>query len=337
MNPRIAVLGAGAWGLNHVRCVASEPGCELIVVCDPDPRVAACVAQIAPAVQVVRDPDHVMSDPSVDAVIIATPSATHAALGRAALGAGKHVLLEKPVALSTREGRGLADLARTHDRIALVGHLMVYHPALGHVRELWRSGELGEVSCVHSTRANLGRFRPDESVLWTFGPHDLSMLDHVLDEMPVSVSASGRALQSGAAEDIVFMTLRYGSGLLAHIHLSRVSPRKERRLTIVGTHQLVELDDMASDKLRICKRGHDGPPTFTEYGEYLSLRDGDVQLPCVPMREPLREQLRHFLSCIRHEASPITDLASGIRVTAVLEAADGSLRQGGRPVDVVTA
>ena len=294
-KPRLAVIGAGAWGINHIRVAANDPRCELSAVIDRDAGALARVTATLPSVAVGQDPDLVLSDASIDAVIIATPAATHAALARVALEAGKHILVEKPLAMSLADAASVAQLARETGRVGMVGHLMVHHPGVLRLRELLHSGALGRVHYLHSTRVNLGRLRHDESALWSFGPHDLSMIELLLERSPVTVSARGQCVLQPGVEDVVFLTLRYASGEMAHVHLSWLSPRKERRLTIVCSQKMAELDDVATDKLRIYDKGYDRPPQFTQYAEYLTIRDGDVHIPQLPMEEPLQLQLAQFL------------------------------------------
>jgi predicted dehydrogenase len=202
------------------------------------------------------------------------------------------------------------------------------------MRALLASSELGALHYIHASRLHQGKLRQDENVLWSFGPHDLSMLDVMLGRLPCSVSARGLSVLEGGVADVVFLTLRYASREMAHVHLSRVSPHKERRFSLVCAHQVAELDDVATDKLRLYAKGYDAPPTFTEYAQYLAIRDGDVHIPRLTMEEPLRLQLRHFLACIREGRPPLTDLASGLRVTAVLDAAQRSLALDGAPCDI---
>lgn len=329
---RVAVIGAGAWGLNHVRVLASEPGCQLVSVADPDPEVVGRVRAIAPEARVYAAADAVISDPSIDAIVISSPSASHAALAAAVLAAGKHVLVEKPLAINRADALALVEASRIHKRIGMVGHLMLFHPAVVRLRELLRSGALGQLHYLHSTRVNLGRIRSDENALWSLGPHDLSMIDFLIEATPQNVSARGQSVLQPGVEDVVFVTLRYASGEIAHIHLSWLNPRKERRLTMVCSQKMVEFDDVATDKLRIYDKGYDRPPVFSDYAQYLTLRDGNVHIPQLPMHEPLRLQLQHFLGCVRDGRTPLTDLASGLRVVTVLEAAQRSLAMDGVPV-----
>jgi predicted dehydrogenase len=311
-----------------VRVISSEPRCSLVAVADPDPRVEA---QLPSGARYHRDPDQLLADPSLEAVVIAAPAPMHAALARAVLAAGKHVLIEKPVALSTTDAIAVEQAAISSKRVALVGHLMIYHPAVVRLRELLHSGELGRLHYLHTTRVNLGRLRSDENALWSFGPHDLSMIDFLVGLEPQTVAARGQCVLQPGVEDVVFLTLRYPTGEMAHVHLSWLSPRKERRLTLVCSQKMVEFDDVATDKLRIYDKGYDRPPGFTEYSEYLTIRDGDVFIPQIAMHEPLRLQLQHFVDCIEHGTPPRSDLRSAIRVTRVLEAAAKSLACDGSP------
>jgi predicted dehydrogenase len=328
--PRIGVIGAGRWGINHVRVLARE-SCELVVV-EPDPRRHAQIHELAPAVRCLRDTTELWSN--VDAVVIATPATTHVDLALRALAEGVHVLVEKPLALSLVDARRVAGVAAHQKRVAMIGHLMVFHPVVRRLRELVRVGSLGKPYYLQATRVNLGQLRTDETALWSFGPHDLSMIDYVLGEQPIEVSACGQAVLQPGIDDVVFVTLRYASGVLANIHLSWLHPRKERRLTLVCGNRMVEFDDVANEKLKIYDRGYDRPPEFKQFAEFLTIRDGDVHIPHVPMVEPLQAELAHFLDCIASGRVPETDMASALRVTAVLDAAERSSRQHGAPVRI---
>jgi predicted dehydrogenase len=334
----IAVIGAGYWGINHVRVFARLAGGELAWICDPDERALARAAALAPAARTTTDVDRVLADRAVDGVVIATPAVTHADLAIRALAAGKHALVEKPLALSIDDATRICAAADRAGRALVVGHLMLFHPAIVRLREIVRSGELGRLHYLYSSRVNLGRLRSDENALWSFGPHDLAMFDTLVGAAPVSVSARGAAYLQPGIEDVVFVSLRYPDGVMAHVHLSWLDPKKERRLTLVGSEKMAELDDVAVDgKLRIYDRGYDRPPEFTEFDQFLRIRQGEVHVPAVAMDEPLAVMARHFLACTRGEAAPITDGASGLRVVRVLAAAQASLAGDGMPVPVATA
>jgi predicted dehydrogenase len=329
---RVAVIGAGAWGMNHVRVLAGEPRCALVAVADPDPRARERAAAAAPGAACVADPDEVLGRPDVDAVVIAAPAPAHARLAIAAFERGKHALIEKPLALDLGDALAVAEAGARSGRVGMVGHVMLYHPAVVKLRALLASGSLGALHYLFSTRVNLGRLRVDESALWSFGPHDLSMLDFLLEQEPESVAARGQSVLQPGIEDVVFLTLRFATGQMAHVHLSWLNPRKERRLTLVCSQKMVEFDDVTPDKLRIFDRGYDRPPEFSDFAEYLTLRDGDVYIPKVPMDEPLRLELSAFLDCIDARTQPVSDLPHGVRVIRTLAAAQRSLAQDGVPV-----
>jgi predicted dehydrogenase len=336
---RIAVVGAGAWGLSHVRTIAAEPRAELTWICDVAPAALNHSKLLAPAARLTGEVEDVLAARDVDAVVIATPAVTHADLAVRCLARGLHVLVEKPLALSTSDAERVGAAAKRAGTTVLVGHLMLYHPAVEYLRRLVESQELGDIFYISSVRANLGRLRRDENALWSFGPHDLSMIDYLVSGAPATVTARGASyLQPGIA-DVVFVNLeltpRDGErAVMAQIHLSWLNPRKERRLTIVGSKKMVEFDDCIAEKICLYDRGYDRPPEFASFAEYLTIRNGDIFMPQVPMEEPLVAQLRHFLDCIGTGARPRTDLESGIRVVRLLAAAQASLESGGTPVHV---
>lgn len=330
---RVAVVGAGAWGINHVRSFARLKGAELVMVADASEASLARALALAPRARGGRDLEDALAAPDVDAVVLATPAVLHAAQAKAALAAGKHVFVEKPLALSAADARSVVDAAKAAGRVLMVGHLMLYHPAVLRLRQMIVAGELGKVLYMYALRVNLGRVRRDENAMWSLAPHDISMILHLLDEAPESVSARGGCyLQPGIA-DVAFVNLRFPSGVLAQIQLSWLDPRKERRLTVVGAQKMVEFDDAHPvEKLRIYDKGVDRPPQFTEYAQYLSIRNGDIHIPAVPMTEPLESECRHFIECVQENRTPLTDGEGALRVVSVLEAAQRSLEGDGAPV-----
>jgi len=332
---RVAVVGAGAWGINHVRTFARAPGAELVMVCEPEEASRARAQALAPRARMTARLGDALEAPDVDAVVLATPAVRHADHARAALRAGKHVLVEKPLAMRVADAESVLAAAREADRILMVGHLMLYHPAVERLTELVRSGDIGRVLYLYALRVNLGRQRRDENALWSLAPHDISMILHILGSQPESVSARGGSYLITGIEDVVFVNLRFPDGVIAQIQLSWLDPRKERRLTIVGSRKMVELDDVHPvEKLRIYDKGYDRPPTFTEYAEYLSIRNGDIVIPRIAMTEPLEIECRHFIECIEQHRTPRTDGASALSVVRVLEAAQESLEADGSSVPV---
>ena len=327
---RLGVIGAGAWGRNHVRTAASTPDGELTAVLDTDAAVRARVARQYPGVWVGTELPELLE--RVDGVVIASPATTHAPLAQAVIEAGKPCLVEKPFALSVSDAEAVTRTATARGVPVLAGHLLLFHPAVERLRALVQSGELGRLYYLYGLRVNLGQVRADENALWSFGPHDVSVALFLLGETPVRVAAQGRGYLQPAVEDVVFVTMEFASGVLAHIQLSWLDPHKERKLTVVGAKKMAVFDDMAvREKLRIYDKGVDRPPDYGSYGESLSIREGDIFIPKIPNVEPLAAELAHFVRVVRGEPprAPATD---GVRVVRVLEAASRSLAAGGAPV-----
>lgn len=331
----VAVAGCGEWGRNHVRALATLPGARLLHVADPAPARRELAAALAPEAAVAEDLGPALADPKVRAVVIASPSPTHAPLARAALAAGKHVLVEKPLAPSVAEAEDLAARARKAGAVLVVGHLLLHHPAVRHLHGLVGRGALGPVHYLYAQRTNLGRIRSDESALWSLGPHDVSVMAHLLGTFPEEVSAQGAAYVQPAREDVVFLTLRFPGGVLGHVHLSWLDPHKVRRLTLVGARRMAVFDDMEpAEKIRVHDKGP-VPPEPGSFAETYAVRFGETRIPRVAATEPLREELRTFVRAAAGGPAPtVGDAASGVAVVRVLAAADRSLRAGGRTVPV---
>src|SRR3989454_1000656 len=294
----MGVIGAGAWGKNHVRTAATLPEAELVAVCDADPKTRERIGRQYPAVHVTADVADLLS--RVDAVVIASPATTHARVALQCVEAGKPCLVEKPFALSTRDAEAVARAAAERKVPVLAGHLLVFHPAVERLRALVQGGELGRVYYLYGLRVNLGQVRADENALWSFGPHDVSVALYLLGEAPVRVAAHGKSYLQRNVEDVVFLTMEFGSGVLAHVQLSWLDPHKERKLTVVGAQKMVVFDDMeAREKLRIYDKGVERPPEYGSYGEALSIREGDIFIPKIPNVEPLAAAVGHFTRVAR--------------------------------------
>ena len=327
---KIGVVGAGTWGKNHVRTVAGLAEGELTAVCDTDAKVRERVARQYPSVLVTPDVSALLE--AVDAVIVASPAATHAAVARQAIEAGKPVLVEKPFALNGRDAEAVAKLAEQRGLPVLAGHLLVYHPAIVKLREMVQQGELGKLFYLYGLRVNLGQVRKDENALWSFGPHDVSVALYLLGEDPVRIAAHGKSYLQPAIEDVVFLTMEFASGVLAHVQMSWLDPHKERKLTVVGAKKMVVFDDMEPrEKLRIYDKGVDRPPEYGSFGESLAVREGDIFIPRIPAVEPLAAELAHFVRAAQGREAPRASAADGVRVVRVLEAASRSLARGGAP------
>ena len=328
---RLGVIGAGAWGRNHVRTVASLADAELAAVCDLDAKVRERVGRQHPSAHVTADVADLLS--RVDAVVVASPAGTHATLALQCIEAGKPCLVEKPFALSVHDAEVVARAAAARRVPVLAGHLLLFHPAVERLRALVQGGELGRIYYLYGLRVNLGQVRADENALWSFGPHDVSVALYLLGEAPVRVAAHGRSYLQPKVEDVVFLTMEFGSGVLAHVQLSWLDPHKERKLTVVGAQKMVVFDDMeAREKLRIYDKGVDRPPEYRSYGEALSIREGDIFIPRIPNVEPLAAELGHFARVARGVEPPRANAEDGVRVVRVLDAATRSLATGGAPV-----
>ena len=329
----LALVGLGNWGPNLLRNFATQPGCTVPLCCDRDVAALDRARQQYPGIAVTTRFEEVLAAP-IDAVVIAAPAAAHYELARAAVLAGKHVFVEKPITLDVAQAEDLVRLAEERRRILMVGHLLEYHPAVTQLQALIAAGALGELRYIYSQRLNLGIVRRDENVMWSLAPHDISVLLMLLSGQPVEVSAQGMAYLQPGVEDVVFLTIRFDNGQLGHIHVSWLDPHKTRRFTVVGSLKMAEFDDVAAtEKLRIYDQGV--IPTYSSYGEALTLRFGDIHIPRVDIREPLRIECAHFIECLREGRTPRSDGHDGLRVLRVLAAGQQSLEQGGAPVRLV--
>lgn len=329
---RLGVVGLGYWGPNLARNFAALPGCELTWCCDADAARHAPLAPLFPSTRFTADLDDLLDDPALDAVVLATPVPTHAALALRVLGAGKHCFVEKPLARSAADAEQVVEAAAAAQRLLMVGHLLEYHPGVHRLRELIDSGDLGRPYYVYSNRLNLGQLRADENALWSLGAHDASVVLYLAGEEPCEAAARGESYLRPGVEDVVFCFLRFPSGLAAHLHLSWLDPHKERRFTVVGSRRMATFDDMELErKVTVYDKGFD--QDAGSYGEYIT-RSGDIWSPRIGNREPLRLECEHFLACLREGRAPRSDGASGLRVVRVLEELQRSLDGSGRAAGV---
>jgi len=326
MSVCVAVIGLGYWGPNIARNFDQLPDAELCELCDTDGNRLQEMGKRFPRARLSRNHIYVFTNPNIDAVAIATPAATHYALVKEALEHDKHVLVEKPLALSTTEAEELVALARARERVLMVDHTFEYHPAIELIERLIREGELGQIYYILSQRLNLGIVRQDVNVLWNLAPHDISIILRLLGEEPKKVEAFGGAFLRKGIEDVVFLFLDFPSGAISHVHVSWLDPRKVRLLTIVGSRKMVVFDDtLPEERVRIYDKGIDRQENYENYGEYFTLRFGDVIAPRVPNHEPLRLACADFLKAIREGRTPRSDGEAGLRVVRVLEAAEAAL------------
>ncbi|MBC8123667.1 MAG: Gfo/Idh/MocA family oxidoreductase [Gemmatimonadaceae bacterium] len=334
MQPiQIAVIGAGNWGFNHVRTFGQLAECKLVAVADLAARNLHKVHKQFPEVFTTEDYIQALDLPGLQGVVVATTAATHYAIARAALERGLHVLVEKPMTLDLTEAQKLIELAQSKGLVLMVGHILLYHPVVIRLKQYIEQGTLGKIRYIYSKRVNLGQVKKDENSLWSLAPHDISVMLHLLEQYPESVSATGQAFISQTVQDVVFFTLKFAQGELGHGHASWLDPGKMRQFTIVGSRQMAVFDDVEPvEKLRLYDKGVDIAESYNSYGEALTLRQGDITIPAIQMSEPLRNECLHFLECIREGKRPISDGINGLEVLSVLEAAQQSLESGGIPV-----
>ena len=332
----LAQVGVGAWGQNHIRTFSSLNDCYLKICCDKRKEVLEKIETIYNRkLKLTTQFEDILQDEEIEAVVIATPAPTHASLAIQALSAGKHVFVEKPLALGVEEGKSVQEAARKNKRILMVGHLLLYHPAVLKLKSYIRSGELGKILYLYSTRVNLGKIREEENALWSLTSHDVSVALFLLEDTPEEVTAKGESYIRKGIEDVVFVTLKFKNDVLVQIHASWLDPHKMRKFTVVGSKKMAVFDDMqTSEKIRLYDKGVDHKVDYQTYAEYLALRNGDINIPRIDMMEPLQIECQHFLDCIKNDSQPISNGDNGMETLKVLEAAQTSLNKGGLPVNI---
>lgn len=328
---RVAVVGLGYWGPNLVRNLHEHLNAELVAVCDRREDALAKIARRYPSLKMTTEFQDILDADDIEAVAIATPVSTHHKLASAALMAGKHVFVEKPLAASTAEAHDLAMRAAHSKRVLMPGHTFLYSPPVNCIRDLLQAGELGEIYFISMSRVNLGLHQPDASVAWDLGPHDFSMLRYWLEDTPRYVTAASRGCVIPSIPDVAFITMEFDSGTMSHIELSWLAPSKLRRTTIVGSRKMLVYDDTSNEPVRIFDSGVllRNPESFGEYN--LTYRTGDIVSPHLPAAEPLLLEMGDFCDSIRLGREPRSSYHVGIDVVRMIEAVDESLaNQGAR-------
>jgi predicted dehydrogenase len=289
------------------------------------------VSQLYPSVEVTTSVDHVVEDPEVDAVLVATPVSTHHPISMRLLEAGKHVLVEKPMAANIAEAEDLTRLAHDRGLVLMAGHTFLYTAAVNKMKELVASGELGHIYYISTTRVNLGLFQEDINVVWDLAPHDVSILNYILGSEPESVSATGQAYIQDGIEDVAFLHLRYPGEVVAHTHVSWLNPDKIRRITVVGSKKMLVYDDVSTlEKIRVYDKGVTVQPHYDTFGEFqLSYRFGDIYTPRLDDNEPLKNECQHFVQCILKRETPRSNGMAGLAVVRVMELACDSIKKNG--------
>lgn len=332
----VGVIGYGYWGPNLVRNFAEVDGAHVVAVCDRRPERLALAKSRYPYIETTDVAMEVVADPRIDAIVIATPVSTHFELARQALRAGKHVLVEKPLAATSDEAERLIEEANRRRLILMVDHTFVYTGAVRKIRELITDGVLGQLYYYDSVRVNLGLFQHDVNVIWDLAVHDLSIMDYVLPQRPVAISATGMSHVPGQPENIAYITLFFADSLIGHIHVNWLAPAKVRRTLIGGSQKMIVYDDLEpSEKVKVYDRGitlTDDPESI--YRMLIGYRTGDMWAPQVDMTEALRTEVLHFIRCIEEGERLITDGEAGLRVVRTLEAATRSISDRGQPVEL---
>jgi len=338
----VAQLGCGYWGPNLLRNFSAQPKCHVKWVADEDPKRRDYVEANYPKTRATAHWQEAVDDADVDAVIIATPASTHYELGKACLEAGKHIFVEKPLAMCVSQADALVMLAAAQRKTIMAGDTFLYNAAVRYMKQLVAEGQLGEVYYIYSQRLNLGQVRTDVNAWWNLAPHDVSILLYLMEgELPVSVSARGIDYIQPHIEDVVFATLTWANRVTAHIQVSWLDPSKTRKMTLVGSRKMLVYDDVSDDKIAIVDKGIDRVPKVGERMDYdffnnyqLLHRTGDILLPRINFREPLQVEAAHFLECVQTGQTPLSGPKHARSAVSVLQAAQESIRQCGKVVRV---
>ncbi len=333
---RFAVVGCGYWGPNFVRNLHELDEAVVTWICDKDDARLEKIGRRYPKVQRTTRFEDVLAAKDVDAVVIATPVSTHFALGMAAIEAGKHVLIEKPLASTADQARALIDAAQARGVVAAVDHTFVYTAAVRKIRSLLDDGTVGELCYIDSVRVNLGLFQPDVNVIWDLAVHDLSIIDYVIGNgLPTSVSATGAA-HLGTQENLAYISLAYPNNLIAHVHVNWLAPVKVRQMLVGGTQRMIIYDDVEpSEKIKVYDRGADAKSKEEIYKTLIQYRTGDTWIPFLDNVEALSRELREFTAAVLIGAPLPATAQAGLRIVQILEAASESIRRKGAPVDIL--
>lgn len=334
---KCALFGYGYWGPNIARSLNSIPNVVLSTVVDLNPQNFNSLKKINPSIKTTTNPKDVFGDSTIDAVIIATPATTHFNLTNQALNAKKNVLVEKPLTTCLKDAQKIALLQKKADKILMVGHTFEYNPAIIKIKKYIKNNVLGNIYYIYSTRVNLGQIRGDVNALWNLAPHDISILNFLLDDTPEKVSAYGLSVIQKNIEDVVFILLQYPKAVLTQIHVGWLDPSKVRKMTIVGSKKMLLFDDLDNESpIKICDKGVKTAKIAQGHSaEYkIRLHSGDIYAPQIENKEPLTEELKHFFACITKNLKPKTDIQNGLKVVRVLEACQKSLKLNGQWIKI---
>jgi predicted dehydrogenase len=333
---KIGVVGCGYWGPNLVRNFRSLPDCELKAMCDISEQRLTHLRSLYPEVEGITDYSHLLNGIGLDAVVVATAVKMHFPMAKAALLAGKHTFIEKPMASSSAECEELIDIAKRNGLVLMTGHTFLYSPAVRKIKQIIDAGDIGDIRYISARRLNLGLFQKDINVAWDLAPHDVSIIQHIIGEQPVSVNCRGSAHVTPGIEDVTTLCLTYPRQKTAIIHSSWLDPRKVREMTIVGSRRMIVYDDVAPiEKLRIFDARVERPPHYDTFAEFhYAYHYGDMYVPYIKQEEPLKVECQHFIDCIRNGTTPISSGEQGLELVQILEASSVSLKKGGGPVNL---
>jgi len=332
----VGVIGCGYWGPNLIRNFVNLESSRVKTCSDLLENRLEHMKKLYPSINTTTNFREIIEDPEIEAVVIATPVSSHHPIAKEAIEAGKHVFVEKPLAHTVETGADLVRMAKEKGVVLMVGHTFVYTAAVNKIKDLIWADELGDIYYISTSRVNLGIFQEDINVVWDLAPHDISIMNYILDSRPISVSAVGHSYIQPSIEDVAFLTLRYPNSVLANIHVSWLNPNKIRKTTVVGSKKMLVYDDVSSlEKIRIYDKGVTVTPHYDTFGEFqLSYRYGDISIPRLDDAEPLKIECQHFVDCIEKGDRPRSSGVHGLEVLLALDAADRSMKEHGKEINI---
>jgi predicted dehydrogenase len=333
----IAIIGCGHWGKNYIRIFSDTPKAKLSICCDSNANALKSISTKYPEISTTTNYNEILSNKDISIVIVSTPASSHYEIIKTALESGKDVLAEKPLTIKLEESEKLVEIAKSKNRILMVGHTFLFNPAIRKIKEYIQNGTVGSIYYMHSTRTHLGLVREDVNAIWDLATHDVSIFNYFLDKMPVSVSAVGGCYLKKGREDTAFITLTYPENVIANIQVSWVDSNKVREIQVIGSKTRIVFDDLNNlERIKIYEKGITvGDKPYNDFGEFqYILRDGDIISPKIDLYEPLKAQCDHFLDCVEKRETPLTDGKNGLDIVRVMCAIEKSVKNNGMPVSV---
>lgn len=334
---KLAIIGCGHWGPNYARIFHGFEDAAVTAVCDIDREKLRRIEHNFPGKKLVNDYHEILDDAGIDAVIISTPASTHYKITKEAVSRGKHILVEKPLALKVAEAEEIVRLADGKGAILMVGHTFLYNQGIRKVKQYIEDGTVGDIYYLHATRTHLGLIREDVNAIWDLAPHDVSIFNYLIGTLPETVSATSSSFLSSRRQDVAFINLSYPGNIIANIHVSWIDSNKVREIQVIGSKARVVFNDLDNlERVRIYQKGIMRDKTYNDYGEFqFILRDGDIISPRIDFFEPLKTQCQHFLECLRERKRPFTDGVNGLDNIRVMDAIERSILKNGSPEKVL--